>query len=399
MKTIYFNLLLFGWCAVAITAAGQHPEAIKERVRTQSEGAVLEESLAVVEARTRAENRSDYGLELRLEWSERSSAGMGLRIYLPDRWTTSLLQEQLALAAESEELRVASLEWSALMQVYRRFCDYRKFKQQLSLYDQELQFLKPHLEQADIHVQRNQLAVVERAKLYGLQVDLLNSSERMQSALMEIEQELRLLLGFDADLEQISRTARIKLPTRLELSGLLLQALQNRPDYKRFDLQTQSLSAATLAAQSKEGFQFKYIQPSYDVDYKTGQDTWSISAAFALPWGNRNPDIAVFQQEQALSQATRALQRIQIQNRLRIMLQRYEAFCERYEKRNAALKPFMDQLALDLKEIETGRLDELRDLMQIRERMLEVSLQAAEALCQKERLIVDLTEEIGTMEL
>ena len=44
----------------------------------------------------------------------------------------------------------------------------------------------------------------------------------------------------------------------------------------------------------------------------------------------------------------------------------------------------------------TGRLEELRDVMLVRERMLDVSLQTTRTIRAKERIAVDLADELGT---
>ncbi|WP_372846802.1 hypothetical protein, partial [Pontiella sp.] len=212
--------------------------SLKEPVRERSERALLPESTAVEQAAAQAKSRSEYGLELRPQVTD-SDVGVALRIYLPDRWSKNLLREQLALVAESEQLRVAALEWKDLLAVYRDFCSYRMHRRQLALYAEELDFLEPYLGKADLGVQRHQLSVVDRAKFYSLYLDLLNDRDKVEMANIDVQRRLQLALGPAADLEAFSQTAALALPTRLELGELVKHALQNRADYQRLDVEAQ----------------------------------------------------------------------------------------------------------------------------------------------------------------
>jgi len=388
--------------ALSSSAADQELYAIMrkgdfhETILARSESVLLDELTALEQAEAQANSRSEYGLELRPRVTD-SDVGLALRIYLPDRWSKDKLREQLALVAESEQLRVAALEWQELMEVYRDFCTYRMLQKQLALFDKEIQTLGPHLEEADQSVELHQLAVPDRAKLYSHYLDLVNDREQVKSALLEIRKQLRLTLGHAADLERFSAIAMVEMPPRMAIETLLRQALGRRADYRQFDVNTRSLGAAEAVARSEDGFRFKFIQPFYNVDYEGGQDSWGLSAAFVLPWGTRNPDIAVYRQQYALSIAAMDLQRAMIEERLRVLLKAAEDYYAQADQRNRTLKPLLKQLGKDLEQMNTGRLEQLRDLLLIRERILDVALQRSEAICKKENIAVDLAEELGSL--
>lgn len=369
---------------------------LKTKVQSRSERVVLDETTAAEQARAQAQRRSDYGLELRPGITD-SDVGVALRIYLPDRWNKSKLREQLMLVAATEQLRVAALEWQELMQVYRKFCEYRMFQQQLDVFEKELQFLEPHLKQANLDVESNQLAVTDRAKLYSLYLDLVNDQEKVQADQLDVIQELHLLLGADADLNQMALRARVEMPPKTELNALLKRALKNRSDYRQFDAQARSLAAAEAVAESEAGFRLKYIQPSYQVDYNNGKSTAGISASFILPWGTRNPDITVYQQQRALTYSTMELQRIVIEHRLRVLIKSAENYYEQAGQRAETIKPLLTRLYSDLQAMDTGRLEDLRDQLLIRERILDVSLQTTRTICRKEQIAVDLAEELESL--
>lgn len=379
--------------SLSVTFSSVAEERLKKAIHNQSEAAILTESTAVEQAEARAKSRSEYGLELRPRVTD-SDVGVALRIYLPDRWNQSKLREQLALVAESEQLRVATLEWKELIQVYRQLSDYRMIQKQLILFDAELQELEPYLNLANLSVGLNQLAVVDRAKLYSLYLDLINNRERVNLSLLDTEQELRIVLGVNANLDQLAQSTRVKMP-RLLFDELMQQALNNRSDYRQFDIQSRSLTAAEGVAQSEDGFRLKYIQPAYNVDYNNGESTVGLSASFILPWGTRNPDIAVFQEQRTLSYAAQKLQRSTIENRLHVLLKTAKAYYKQASDRSTKLKPLLEQLSTDLEQIDTGRIEDLRDQMLIRERILDVSLQTTRFIQNKENISLDLIEELG----
>lgn len=365
-------------------------------VKGRSEGVLVEESIAVEQARAAAQSRSEYGLELRPRVTD-SDVGAALRIYLPSRWNKSKLREQLALVAQEEQLRVAALEWRDLMEVYRGFCEFRMLNKQLVIYQNELNALDPYLEKANIEVELNQLSVRDRAKLYSLYLDLVNSQEKVNADLLETRQKLYLLVGASADLETLAETALIAMPPRAEFELLLQRTLKNRSDFQLHSANARATSAAEAVARSEDGFRLKYVQPDVQVDYNDGETSFGLSASFVLPWGTRNPDIAVYQQQRAYSLSVMELQRRMIADRLRVLLKTADAYYAQAAERSDRIKPLLLKLDEDLKIMDTGRLEELRDVLLVRERMLDVSLQTTRALCNKERIAVDLAEEIGSL--
>lgn len=361
-----------------------------------SDRALLEENTALEQARAQAQSRSEYGLELRPRISD-DEVGAALRIYLPSRWNKSKLREQLIWVAQEEQLRVSALEWNEIIEVYRLFCEYRMLNKQLELYAKEITVLDPCLENASVEVELNQLAVVDRAKLFSFYLDLVNDHEKLQSNLLGIKHQLYLLVGPQADLERMAAIAVVEMPSQLQFDALLQCALEHRSDYKAFDAHVRSITAAEAVARSEDGFRLKYIQPDVQVDYNRGETAYGLSASFVLPWGTRNPDIAVYQQQKALSLAAREIQRQQIGDRLRVLINTSNAYYAEAKERSNRVDPLLEQLKRDLKQMETGRIEELRDLMLVRERMLDVSLHTARAISVKEELAVDIAEELGTL--
>jgi len=369
-------------------------EDLREAVRLRSDAALLQESIAVGQAEARAAGQSSYGIELRPRVTD-SKAGAALRIYLPDHWSKARLREQLMLVAESEQLRVAALEWKELMAVYRDFCTYRMLHAQRDLFNEEIRALKPYLAQADQRVERRQLSVMDRAKLYSLFLDLMGDREQVSTSLLEVEQRLRFVLGPAADLDRFAASAKVEMPARMDVDALLRQALENRADYRQFAIDSRSLDVAEAAARSKDGFRFKYIQPAYNVDYEGGENSWDLSASFVLPWGTRNHDAEVLKQQQMLMLSERSQQCILIEDRLRVLLKTAEAHYDLAGARTRALKPLLAQLQQDLAQMDNGMLDQLRDRFMIRKRILDAALQNTDSICKKERLAIDLAEEIG----
>jgi hypothetical protein len=392
MRVILYITLLSGSLLTLSAAYAGVEDSLSQR----SESAVLEESIATEQARARAQSRSEYGLELRPRVTD-SEVGVALRIYLPSRWNKSKLREQLTLVAESEQLRVAALEWQELTQVYRSFCDYRMLERQRVLYEKELESLKPYLDKADLDVKLNQLTVADRARLYSLYLDLVNNHARVMADRLEVDQELRLLLGANANLDQMAESAKVDMPPKASFVSLFNRALENRSDYRLFDARARSLDAAEAVARKEDGFRLKYLQPAYEVDYNSGESTIALSASFILPWGTRNPDIAVFQQERALAHSSMELQRIVIEHRLRVLLKTAEDHFGQAEQRSEAIKPLLRQLYADMELLDTGRLEDLRNLMLIRERILDVSLDSTRTICRKEQIAIELVDELGTM--
>ncbi|MDF7805896.1 hypothetical protein P4E94_00505 [Pontiellaceae bacterium B12219] len=368
---------------------------IKQSVRARSESTLLESSVALEQVRAQAKGRSDYGLEFRPRISD-SNVGAALRIYLPSSWNKSALQQQLALVAQTEQLRVAALEWVELMEVYRLFCEYRLCKAQDALLADEREFLEPYLEQANEAVALNRLKVTERAKLYSHCLDLINNQEKVRADQLDVEKQLLFLVGAEADLDAMAEIAKVEMPSEMEFATLMQQALKNRSDYRQFQMNAQALDAAAQVARKEEGFRLKYIQPDYQVDYNDGESSFGLTASIVLPWGTKNPDIQVYQHQRELEFANMNLYQTQIADRLRVLLKTAEAYYTQSNTRDEIIEPLLAQLALDMKDIDTGRLAELRDLIEIRERILDASLQTAEATARNEEIAVDLVAELGS---
>ncbi len=395
--TILTSMLL-----TPLLAAGEDLDSLmgkselKANVQNYSERVVLKESTAAEQARARAKSRSEFGMELRPKVTN-SEVGVALRMYLPDQWNKEKLQEQLILLAESEQLRVAALEWNDLMEAYRSFCSYRMYVKQLDAFNNELSRLKPFLKKANEGVDQNHLSVMDRAKLFSFYLDLVNNHEKVKDNLLDTKQELRLLLGADVNLEKMADIAMIAMPPEQEFNALAQRALNNRSDYRQFDLEYRSLLAAEEIAASEDGFRLKYIQPFYEVDYDNGENTVGLTASFILPWGTRNPDLAVFQQERILTQSTMALQRTIIEHRIRVLMKTANSYYDQVDERSSRIKPLLTQLGKDMETMNTGRLEDIRDLMLVRERVLDVSLQTIRSIYRKELIAVELAEELGSL--
>lgn len=368
--------------------------SLRGTIRSRNESALVEELTAVEQARTSARSRSDYGVELRPSISD-NDAGLALRVYLPDRWSKKRLQEQLALAAEAEQLRVAALQWSDVVMVYREFSTYRRLQRQIAVTDEELRFIEPYLRLADASVERNELAVNDRARLYSSYLDLLNDRYELGNAFLETRRTLRLVLGPDADLDRLAGTARIEMPSQLEIKTLLRDALEQRADYRRLGVEMHSMQLAEEAARNEDGFRLKYIQPAWRVNYNDGSDGWEVSAAIVLPWGTRNPDIAVYQHQQALFQAALSQQERLIEDRLRATLELANAYYAHASEQQRRIRPVLETLSRDLEGMAGIPLSQVRDVLAIRERMLDASLQAADTSFRSELLAIDLAEELG----
>jgi len=283
--------------------------------------------------------------------------------------------------------------------VYRDFCTYRLTKRKLALYDAEADFVKPWLAKADAAVEQRQLAAADRARLYSLYLDLLNDREQVEMKLVDIRRRLFLALGNDAKLDVFSKTAVVAMPEQAEPGALVERALANRADYRRLGVELQSLGAAEAVAQSDEGFRFKYIQPEYQVDFDGNQEqTVGLSASFVLPWGTRNPDLAVYRQEQVRAAAAMNQYRWMAGERLKVLLKTSNAFGQLAAKQQQRVQPLRERLEADLAQMENLPLEHVRDLLAIRLRILDTELQAAEADCERQRIAVDFAEELGSLE-
>lgn len=394
---LFATLFLIGPAAASTTPdleALMEQAAFRDTIRNQNDGALVDESTALEQSRTFARSRSDYGLELRPSISN-DEAGFALRVYLPDRWSKKRLHEQLTLAARSEQLRVAALEWQDVVSVYRDFCTYRMLAKQLALTENELRFIEPYLTKADRSVELNQLTVRDRARLYSTYLALLNDHNEIANDFLDIQRRIKMIVGPEADLENLSAMAVIDMPSQLQIKSLLRTALEQRADYRRLDIDMRAMQLAEDAARTEDGFRLKYIQPAYRVDYNDGTDRWELSASIILPWGTRNPDIAVYQHHQTLYRAAQSQQRRIIEDRLRVMLDMANAYYTQIAEQKCRVKPIVAQLKADLEQLANVPLEQVRDLISIRERMLDAALQNAESECRAESLAVDLAEELG----
>ncbi len=397
MKKRHLFIALSSLSVAGAASASDAPDpegAFRETIRSRSDAALVEESTALQQSEMRAQTRSDYELELRPSVSD-DDLGLALRVYLPDRWSRKRLKEQLVLAATAEQLRVAALEWQDIISVYSDFCTYRMLSKQIALTAEELQFIEPYLQMADQSVERNQLSVSDRARLYGTYLALANDHNERIHEFLDIQRRIRALAGPDADLETFSARAVIEMPSQLEVRSLLKQALEQRADYRQLNTRLRSMQLAEEAARSEDGFRLKYLQPAYRVNYDDGTDGWELSASVVLPWGSRNPDIAVYQNQQALYLAAQAQQRDIIEDQLRVTLDMANAYYAQAAKQKLRIAPVVDRLKKDLEALGDVPLEQIRDLISIRERMLDAALQAAESDCRAETLAVDLAETLG----
>ena len=370
---------------------------LRSSVHQRSESALLDELTAVEQAALEANNQSDYSLELRPRVTD-SSAGVALRVYLPERWNKRTLSEQLILAAQSEQLRVAALEWQEVMEVYRNFCAYRMLCRQRELLNAEIAFVKPYLEQADLGVEQHQFSIANRARLYSHHLDLLNQKNKVKLELIDLARSLYRLLGPAAELDSYSRMARLPALTRLNADALIQQALRQRSDYRRFDVDAQALDAAEALAQSKDVFRLKYLQPSYDVDYSGGDNSWALSASFILPWGSQRSEIQVYQQQRLLLSAAQSQQQALIADEIQVLLKTARAYDARIRERMMQTDAVVKQLEADLEDMRKGTLEQVRERLLIRERLLDVALHEAKAEYEKECLAVDLAETLGRLD-
>jgi hypothetical protein len=370
-------------------------DSLKDYIHNMSESTLTEESIMVEQAIVQAKSSSSFGVEIRPNVTD-SSAGVGLRIYLPDRWSNKKLREQLELVAESEQLRVEALEWQELLAIYRDFCTYRMLQKQIILYENELNILKPYLAQADHSVEQHQLKITDRTNIYSTYLDIINNQGKIKIEIIDIERRLYLTLGSKANLKAFSETAIITLPTKLEIKTLLQQAQENRADYQRLEVDSRRLDAAEAIAHSEDGFHLKYIQPTYEANYNEGESSYGISAAIVLPWGNKNQDVAVYKQQKLKTLSTMALQRKIMQQQLQVLVNTAHALDKQIEETNQLIRPLLKQLESDLKQITGGTLNQVCCWMNIRGQILDTRVQNTQAECERERIAVELAKELGT---
>jgi len=376
----------------ALMEQAEIPATVSER----GEGALLDESTAVEQARIKARTRSDYGLELRPGISD-NDASLALRIYMPDRWSKSRLREQLVLAARSEQLRVAALEWEDILSVYRDFSNYRMLLAQLERIENEQRFIEPVLTRMDHSVEMNQSTSSERARIYSIYLGLVNEHAGIEAKLTETKYRLKSMLGPRADLENLSVIAVIQMPSQLEVKSLLQRAITQRSDIQQMIVDYRSLQLAEEVARSESGYRLKYLQPAYKVDYKDGSTGWEVSAAIILPWGTRNPDIAVYQSQQALTLKSMAERQRETESSLTVLLETAEAYYDQASTYNRQIKPLKKQLQQDLSLMENLPLDQMRIALSIRSRLLETEMVEIESRFRMENVAIDLAEELGSL--
>ena len=239
------------------------------------------------------------------------------------------------------------------------------------------------------------LAIGDRARLYSSYLALLNDRNELENSLFDARRRLKMVLGPNASLESLSSLVVIAMPSQLEIESLLRSALEKRADYRLLAAEVRAMQLAEEAARTEDGFRLKYIQPAYNVGYDGGDTGWELSASLVLPWGTRNPDIAVYQSQQVLSMAAQAEQRKIIEDRLRVLLDTAEAHYTQISEQNRRIQPVISRLNADIETLVAFPLEQIRDVLSIRERILDASLQSAESKCRAETLAVDLAEELG----
>ena len=386
-------LLIAALPLIALSSANAE-DTIQQTIHERGEATLLAPATSLEQARTQMRSRSDFGLELRPSIDSNDELGLALRIYLPNKWDEKNLKQRLELAATAEQLRIAQLEWNDVTSVYRDLASYRMLQKKSVLLQQELEFIAPFLKLADQRVERNQLDVADRTRLYSDKLALLNDLAKEEAEQIKISQRIKMVLGPDAKLAPLAESTVISMPSRLELNQLLRTALQQRADYLRFNVDMETMQLAEDAAKKENRFCFKYLQPSYNVDYASGEQDWQISTAIELPWGKHNPEIALFQQHQALSLAAQDWQRQNIEDRLRILIETAEACKKQVALQNQRTAPVLAQLKADLEQKELP-LEQVRNQLNTRKQILDAKLQNIELQQQLENLAIDFAEELG----
>jgi hypothetical protein len=391
------RLLLAGLClagTVRSGAASDRPASPESAIRHLSEELFLIKTTQAEQAALRARAPSDFSLELRPDVGN-DDAGIALRIYLPGRHGADALRRQLELAARSEELRVAEWHSQELLAVYRNLSTYRLLRKQIALVAAEMELLEPWLARADQAVQKRQFAAADRARLTSHFLDLLNNRQNLETAWIQNQLDLHLSLGSQADLESFAEIPPPALPLQPHLDALLQLAMENRADYQQLDAGARALEAAEAMARAQDGFQFKYIQPSYSREYRDGVDNWAVSAAVVLPWGPRNPRIAEYREQRELADFQMALQRRIIKERLQSLIQASHALQEQIDRQTRQIQPLLVQLTRDADHMQDGHLGSLREWMQLRGRILDTALQNALVESKREQLALDFAEALG----
>ena len=384
--------------AIPLAGAAQPRTNLQDLVRERSSRPLLEKSTAAGQAESRAGNTTPSSTELRPKLTDKT-AGLALRFYFPQVGNKKDLAAQLALVAESRRLQVSQEEWGALMHAYRLFASYRMYRQEGILLEKELETLRNALRQADRGVEQNHYPRLERARLSGLYLDLLGQAEKNRRDRNAVQCELRLLLGEQADLDALADKT---IPPEGQLDStaerLLQKALRNRADYRRLQVQSQSLDTAEALARKREGFRLKYIQPEYNVEYSGDhRDLWGLSAAFVLPWGHGNPDIEAYQRQRDLLESETALRQMRIAERIRVLRENAQALADQVGIQTSETAPVLRQLEQDIDAMDSGHLEQIRDIALLRKRILDTRIQQLRAVREKELGLIALAEETGEL--
>jgi len=367
-------------------------------VQSRSDRPLLQKSTEVLQTQERARNYDGYGAEVRPRITD-DVGGVALRIYFPQAWGyKEHLASQISLLAESRQLSVSEGEWKTLMQAYRLFSDLRMYNRQIELLEDESNLLKKDLDRAEQAVAKNQYPLMEYARLESVLLGELGSLDKLRSRRICTRRDLRFLLGEHVDLDALAQTA---LPPErsLENPDLLVQkALQNRADFRQMQVRERSLEASGVLAESQNGFRLKYIQPEYSREYSGDkEDRWGVSASFVLPWGQNHLDSEAFQLQRNLLQSEISISRERIAERVHILVRALEAHASAgFRQDREAAAALCEKMEGQLATLDTGHLEQLRDLVTLRKRMMESRLQALQNQGAKERLWIDLAEELGS---
>ncbi len=369
--------------------------SFRETVRNQNEAGLKAELAELEKAEIRSDYDSGYSFELRPS-IKRDEAGVALRFNLAERLDQARLEQQLNLAAMSEQYMLDVLEWEEVVSVYREFCSYRKFRDQAELLEKECAFVEPYLEKADQAVLDHHLSVEDRARFYVSYLDILNELGERRNELHDAENALRTILGPTEDLDKLAAQAIIVLPENMDIKELVSMALEQRADYRVHDIEINAMMLAGEAAKEQEQFRLEFIQPSFSVDHNEGHSEWELTASFLLPWGVRNPDIPVIRQQMELAVAAKNQKERLIEARFKAILDMIESYRVQETERLQRNAPVVSQLEKDAQAIAGLPLDRARDLIVIHEQILKSSLQALDSKYREESLAIDLAEQLGS---
>ena len=391
-RTTIFFALFSAFCV-----RGAEPSAtnVAQLVRERVDPGVRDAALAARRAEVESQVAARPGFEVRPGVTD-SHVGAALRVYVPDFRGRRALRERLALAARSEQLRVAEMEWRQVYAICRDLCDLRGAQRKETLYRKELDALEPVLESAADAVGRNELSLEDRARFGAQYLKLLGEADRQANARIALRARLAARLGPGVDFDALSESVRFEMPSTNAVEELLRLAMAERPDACRLETEALGLEAAANAEARRNGFRLKYLQPSYFVDY-TGDDDpkWGLSASFVLPWGQRD-EAGIYRSRQSLALARRDALRNEIRRRIGALLKAAAEFDRQAKEAEAARRPVVEVLKRDAERMGDLPLSERRILLSIRERLLDVDLRAVETDRQRQRFAIDLAEEIGS---